>query len=279
MRSFHEAQCHTMLWRAPVTKITTLIPNSSVVTLTYDPEHLPPGGRLCHGDFQRFMKRLRINRSRDASPRYFMAGEYGGQSARPHFHVILFGESFEDRYESVDRNGQVQQHSYELDKLWSQIPREGGRPTNIGRATVDDFSFAGAAYVAGYVAKKSNAEGPTGPCVEEVDEVTGEVRTVHPFPEYRKMSTHPGLGHDWLLKGENLVRVFEEDTIRISAWTFHPPRYYDTLLARHRPELVEEVKAKRLVGMAEYAANWSIERCAAAERIALESLQRRRDSL
>lgn len=282
VRCFHEAQLHTTNWRDEDTQIVTQIPNSSVVTLTYDEEHLPIDGLLHHDDFQRFAKRMRFRRSTTGNPkpiRYFMAGEYGGRTARPHFHAIIFGEAFDDRYSEQSRDGQVNQMSYELDKLWSQPASKNAPSTKIGRATVDDFTFAGAAYVAGYVAKKSNTNGPAGPMTEQID-ADGVVTYVCDQPEYRRMSTRPdGLGAKWLLKPENLVKVYENDCINISAWTFHPPRYYDTLLERHRPDLIGEVKAKRQSGMGKSAEQWSPDRCAAAERIAIESLQQRRDLL
>lgn len=280
VRGFHEAQLHTEFWRDEDTHITTEIPNSSVLTLTYNEEHLPPDGALVHDDFQRFMKRLRIRRNRrgDKRPlRYFMCGEYGGKTARPHFHAVMFGETFSDRYTEQSRDGQTNQMSYELDDLWSQAPFEGAAATNIGRATVDDFTFAGASYVAGYVAKKA-VKGHQGPIIKTVDEFD-VTRFIPKSPEYRKMSTHPGLGAEWLLKPSNLASTYSIDAVKISQWTFPVPKYYDLLLQRKRPELVSDVINNRRAAQAAARYDWSPERCAAAEQIALADLQQRRDSL
>jgi hypothetical protein len=74
---------------------SSLYDRNAFVTLTYDDEHLPPGGSLNYPDFQRFMKRLRKN---SKSPiRFYMGGEYGESTLRPHFHVCLFGYDFPDK--------------------------------------------------------------------------------------------------------------------------------------------------------------------------------------
>lgn len=295
IRGFHEAQLHTEFWQNPDTKVCTELPNSSVVTLTYDDEHLPEDRALRHRDFQNFMKRLRIRRvrrwSRPGAPppiRYFMAGEYGGRTHRPHYHAVIFGESFDDSYLEQSADGQVNRMSYELDELWSQPAYPGAPPTKIGRATVDSFTFAGASYVAGYVAKKAG-DVHLGPLRESVDQ--NGVVTIKPIaPEYRKMSTRlprredgtqqpGGLGGLYLERPGVLERIYEADAIKISEWTFHPPAYYDTLLSRIRPDLVEDVKARRLEGMSRAAEDWSEARCTAAEKIALSSLSQRRDLL
>lgn len=65
--------------------------NESVfVTLTYDQDHLPVNNSISKEDIQKFLKRLR----KDIYPkkiRYFLCGEYGDQSQRPHYHLIIFG--------------------------------------------------------------------------------------------------------------------------------------------------------------------------------------------
>ena len=62
------------------------------LTLTYDDDHLPPNGSLVKSDLQKFFKRLRKNSGKKMA--YFACGEYGEQTARCHYHVILFGLDF-----------------------------------------------------------------------------------------------------------------------------------------------------------------------------------------
>lgn len=66
--------------------------NSAFVTLTYNDENCPVGGILIKKDLQDFIKRLRFY-VEPRNIRYFAVGEYGEQSWRPHYHLILYGIS------------------------------------------------------------------------------------------------------------------------------------------------------------------------------------------
>lgn len=71
---------------------------STFATLTYDPDHLPDNGSLVKKDAQRFMDRLR-KRTGIGHVRYFLVGEYGDKTWRPHYHAALFAvppEQFQD---------------------------------------------------------------------------------------------------------------------------------------------------------------------------------------
>jgi len=56
------------------------------LTLTYDPSSVPE--KLAYEDISGFLKRLRTNTQ--CTVRFFSVGEYGGQTKRPHWHMILF---------------------------------------------------------------------------------------------------------------------------------------------------------------------------------------------
>ena len=65
------------------------------ITLTYDDEHLSytDNGSMClnYKDTQLFWKRLRKAQPKgDPKIRYFLVGEYGSKTHRPHYHAILF---------------------------------------------------------------------------------------------------------------------------------------------------------------------------------------------
>lgn len=75
--------------------------DNAFVTLTYDDEHLPMVDSSLYGgpgllpslslrDTQLWHKRLR-KRLAPFRYRYFLAGEYGSTTWRPHYHVALFG--------------------------------------------------------------------------------------------------------------------------------------------------------------------------------------------
>jgi len=289
LRVYHEAACHEAVWRDADTGVATKLPNSCVVTLTYDDKHLPPNGALDHRDFQLFMKRLRQHRVRlfrregrpDPPPvKYFMCGEYGGRTGRPHFHAVLLGVQFGDKYREQSRDGQVNVMSDELDRLWSV---DGEK---IGRCTVEEFSYAGAAYVAGYVAKKQGDSNP-GPFEELVDTVTGSVTVRAICPEYRKMSkgSRPkdrskwtyALGRDWIVP--RIPEVYGQDFVTVGEWKFRPPKYYDAQLRDLDPALFGKVKREREEKQFDQALEWTPERCEAALKIAQASLSQRSDVL
>ena len=64
------------------------------VTFTYSTDfvNISPNGymTLCKKDWQDFMKRLRFFSPKFPKIRYYVAGEYGTQTMRPHFHAIIF---------------------------------------------------------------------------------------------------------------------------------------------------------------------------------------------
>lgn len=65
------------------------------VTLTYDEDSLPFSSEgaptLVKKDVQDFIKRLRIRSSDNI--RYYAVGEYGTQTLRPHYHLVIFNLS------------------------------------------------------------------------------------------------------------------------------------------------------------------------------------------
>lgn len=81
--------------------------DSSFVTLTYDDDNLPVNGSLSIDESKKFVKRLREHLFRSDFPtrfiqsfgrqievpdfKYYICGEYGEETFRPHYHIILFG--------------------------------------------------------------------------------------------------------------------------------------------------------------------------------------------
>lgn len=68
---------------------------SQFITLTYDTQNVPitKAGymSLDKRGIQLFFKRLRkLNASSESSIKYYMCGEYGSKTMRPHYHIILF---------------------------------------------------------------------------------------------------------------------------------------------------------------------------------------------
>lgn len=127
------------------------------VTLTYRPEKLPMGGTLVPSHPRNWIKRLR----KSLWPRrlrYYLVGEYGEISQRPHYHAALFGCGLSD--------------TQTIEDTWGD-----------GYAYVGTLTKDSAQYIARYVTKRLN-----GKDERSLDILKGR------YPEYARMSLKPGIG-------------------------------------------------------------------------------------
>lgn len=216
-RLYHESQLHS---------------SSCFITLTYGPDHIPPGNTLVKDHTTKFLKRLRKritatwpdDKPKHHAFRYYLVGEYGDSSRRPHYHAVLFGYAFPDR------------------KLWMQ--RDGDRPVfrselledtwRYGYSEIEPVTPGAMAYVAGYVTKKLQK-----PDHEKYDPTTG----LELQPEYAVMSRRPGIGHGWLQK--YWTDVYPSDFVIVDGNKSKPPLYYDRWLEKHHPDILDQVKEAR----------------------------------
>lgn len=93
-------------WSFRLTKEGEISSSSLFVTLTYNTKYVPMvknGMTLDKQDIQRFIKRLRKIKiknnglsANDNSIKYYLAGEYGSNKHRPHYHIILFNSTHQD---------------------------------------------------------------------------------------------------------------------------------------------------------------------------------------
>jgi hypothetical protein len=128
---------------------------NNFLTLTYNDKSLPEGGTLVKEDYQKFLKKLR----RHAQFRYFIVGEYGDKSERPHYHAAIFGLGPE--------------HKKLYDRCWDK-----------GYTYSGELNYTTATYIAGYVTKKlTNAN----------DERTKDWLQGRE-PEFSRQSLKPGIG-------------------------------------------------------------------------------------
>jgi hypothetical protein len=170
---------------------------------------------LDKSEFQKFMKRLR-----KAFPnkriRYYMCGEYGEKSRRPHYHAILFGIDFPDKVLVKIVDGRRYYSSAMLRDLWP-----------FGNNIVTDVTFDTCAYVARYIMKKVLGKDAWKSYFEYLDELTGEI-VGQRVPEYTTMSRRSGIGKEWLDK--YLLDVYPKDKIFMRGRGYsRPPKYYDSL--------------------------------------------------
>lgn len=208
---------------------------SSFVTLTYSEDQLESRS-LRYRDFQLFCKRAR----KKLGPfRFFMAGEYGEQNWRPHFHAAMFGVHFGDRRPWRKSPAGFQLYRSEtLEALWPH-----------GNAEIGDVTFESAAYIARYVCKKVTGDaakpiqddGTPGHYVD-FDPVTGEWTEL--VPEFCRMSLREGIGAGWL--DEYRSDVFPRDEVVCRGSKQRPPRYYLKWLKRKYPLMAEAIRQERL---------------------------------
>lgn len=256
--------------------------SSFFVTLTYDDFHVPRSWytdpstgeafqslTLQKRDFQLFMKRLR-KRFSDQHIRFFMCGEYGGQTMRPHYHAIIFGLKLDDLVEyKKSPQGFSYYNSPSLQACWSD---QEGRP--IGYAVVADVSWESCAYTARYILKKQKGD---------------EAHFYTDFniqPEFTLMSRKPGIARQYF---DDHPDIYDYDFINLKTekkgLKFKPPRYYDNLFDIENPERMSEIREIRQK-MAQSAQKMKLERTSlsveemneVSERVKasqIKSLQRR----
>lgn len=226
-----------------------LYEENAFITLTYDDEHLPPGGTLRLEDFQNFMKRLR-KKFTGRKIRFFHCGEYGENTKRPHYHACLFNIDFSDKYAWKKENENQLYRSPTLEKLWPE-----------GQSTIGSVTFESAAYVARYITKKI-----TGP---RADEHYQGLK-----PEYVTMSRGKGLGFGWYEKFKR--DLYPDDFALINRGDklvkCKIPKYYDALLEKESPLEFAKVRAAREVGAKCNADNNTPDRLAVREYIQWEKV-------
>lgn len=203
IRVTHEAQMHK---------------TNCFVTLTIDDDHMPPGRSLDHRHYQLFMKRLIKKRG---PTRFYMCGEYGETTDRPHYHACLFGIDFKDQKFFTTNHQQDDVYtSAELDSIWQ-----------LGHCSVGAVTLQSAGYCTRYIMSKKTGG---------LGELTYGDRT----PPYNRMSNRPGLGAAW-------VRKFRPDVfpcdyvVDADGKKNRLPRYYDTLNERFDADQLAAVKLAR----------------------------------
>lgn len=202
-RCVHEAQMHN---------------DNCFVTLTYNDFHVKSD--LVYQDFKDFIRRIRYE---IGHVRYFVAGEYGPENGRPHFHAILFGVDFPDKvFFRNSPTGNKLYRSRVLEDLW-----------RFGYSSVMDVTFDSAGYVARYALKKLDG------VQYKVNTATGECRV----PEFIRMSLRPGIGESWLKKfGSD---VYPEGFVVVNGSKVRPPRYYDKKFKKRDELGFEDLQYRR----------------------------------
>lgn len=134
-------------------------------------------------DTQLFFKRLR-KFFPDRRIRYFLAGEYGPKTKRPHYHAIIFGLTLSDfsdlRVHDFNNLGQPRYKSATFQKIWSK-----------GFCILAPVNWNTCSYVSRYTMKKIfKSDNPS-------EFVGGRI------PPFCTMSRRPGIG---LLRADELLK-------------------------------------------------------------------------
>lgn len=247
IRCVHEASLHS---------------ENCFITLTYNDQNLPAYNSLSKVDFQKFFKRLR-RKYPEKKIRYFHCGEYGSKFQRPHYHAIIFGFDFDDKYHWSTHKGQKYYRSKTLEELWNEK----------GYCIIGDVTFESAAYVARYITKKQTGKGASehyeirdkdGNPV--YDRQTGEI--YHRTPEYTTMSRRPGIAKEWYDKFKD--DVFPNDYVVLRGKEMRPPKYYEKQFEIEYPSDYAKLKYNRKNAAEEFKENSTFDRLRVREKIKLK---------
>lgn len=217
------------------------------ITLTYDDDHVPgiilntgeimrkvqyvwkPEKKspesvqtLLYTDVQKFLKRLR--KAYKSKLRFFCAGEYGEQTARPHYHMILYGWEPTDLKQLYKIHNNGYYTSEWMQKIW------GNGQIQIAQAVPATYR-----YVAGYVTKK----------MYEIDGKKAnayyELGQQKPFA---CMSLKPGLGDAYYQKHKE--EIWKQGYIQCTnGKRAQIPRYYEKMMEKENPERLWKIKQNR----------------------------------
>ena len=226
IRIMHEADMHDQ---------------NCMITLTYSDAWLPADRGLHKEDYQKFLKRLR-KAIAPVKIKYYLAGEYGTDEnelngiGRPHYHVIIFGYDFPDKYKYKVQRGNTYFRSEMLEKrIWP-----------YGFSDITNVSYKSAAYVARYVMKKINGH-MSSDHYRRLDKESGETWDI--LPEFNAMSLKPAISLEWF---EQFSKdVYPDDFVVMDGKKQPTPRYYAKLLEKKSPEDSWLARCKRFSKMME----------------------------
>lgn len=199
------------------------------ITLTYDDEHYPLHGSLNLRHMQLFNKQVR---KKHGPFRFFMAGEYGDKTQRPHYHMLAFGLNIDDlcKCNSVYAKQDVYT-SESLRQLWGR-----------GNVSVGTVTMASARYCTSYIMKKWQGDGAEEH-YERLDPATGEIISV--TPEFCTMSRRPGIGAKFLQKYWREIYDVH-DCVMIGRKRVKIPKFFDRIMKETHGLEHETSQARRI---------------------------------
>lgn len=230
------------------------------ITLTYNDNCLPRNG-VRKRAAQLFMKRLRINLSRETGEsfnlRFFLCSEYGSKTKRPHYHAILWNvPNLDPSWEIHNKKLQdivqrswsfmvskkrYEQLSDELDKYGHPVYKYHDTDNNRYRAlygytVCSECNEHRVRYCMKYMRKES--EIPT-----RVDTSTGEIKSMNDV--FFLSSRRRGIGYQWINEhideyrsNPQLLDVVLTDKFTGEKYRGSLPRYFKDIIAPTRSRII-----------------------------------------
>lgn len=179
---------HQKVWAGRILLESFWHERSTFVTLTYNDDNVPrctrSGHEILHKpDVTSFLEKFRYRTRSIKPPRYFCVGEYGSETWRPHYHLVLFGHGLE--IEPI------------VNDAWSNQSGD-----EVGFTQVGELTYDRAMYIAHYTLKKM--------LKPDDEKLRGRP------PEFARMSTKPGIGTPaigWLADAMGKQYLLERNAI------------------------------------------------------------------
>lgn len=231
------------------------------VTFTYNDDHLPinyyldedtgeikESQTLYKRDFQLFMKRLRKAYNEmfpDEQIRFYMSGEYGSRSFRPHYHSIMFNLFIPDlKPYKQNAQGDWLYTSEWLNSLWTTPKDDVYKRSSgiLGYVVIGEVDWESIAYVSRYTIDKLNGK---------LDYVYEKFNIEK---EFSLMSRRPGIGKQFYEDHKSEISTQDKFYIkgRNGARPFTIPRYYSNLYAVEFPDRADQIKEQNKKFMEAY---------------------------
>lgn len=269
------------------------------ITLTYNDKFLPVvyhangitgevDGKiptLCKSDIQYFNKRLR-RAFNNEHIRFYLIGEYGPSTERPHYHGIYFGLP-ELKLIPSGKNalGQKYYTSPEIQKCWSATDHQdlkdqergvyrlngeassGQDPDDFGFISVEPATYDTCAYTARYCSKKLLGDSA----------VYYEYKNI--VPPFSLMSRKPGIARQYY--EDHKEQIYEHDeiilTLRDAGKKLKPPKYYNALYDIDEHDIMEEIKQRHKMSAEEKInAELMLHDCTFLDLMALKEMELKR---
>ena len=196
-------------WSFRILKEAEQYKENYFITFTYDEDSIPKNKMLDPNAISKFNKKLKtyLNRNNlNSDFRFYAVGEYGSQTARPHYHVIYFNLDIPDlKFELLTPEKNMVFSSKFLTDTWGQ-----------GFVTIETLDVGSACYVARYCDKKRRLTPDEKKKLEEKGIV----------PEFSRMSNRPGIGANYLeIASERFVQGIYQDYVQGKSYSY--PLYYN----------------------------------------------------